>query len=141
MCLYSVFTFICVPNHKLPPELCVSMIHQTWMLFEKMWSTHNKVRHSPSSALLRQLDTKYIEEFQAYKVTQNEWFHATDGFMVDYSLHDFLSWPRECRRTLLSKLVMIGPITQSACYAGQPHNYHVLLHVSTLASRTSHCFH
>jgi hypothetical protein len=25
-----------VPKHKLPPELCVSMIHQTWMLFEKM---------------------------------------------------------------------------------------------------------
>ena len=42
-----------IPNHKLPSELCVSMIHQTWMLFEKMWSTRNEVLHSPSSALVQ----------------------------------------------------------------------------------------
>ncbi len=104
-----------VPNHKLPTELCVSMIHQTWMLFEKMWSTRNEVLHSPSSALVQRLDQKYIDEFQAYKANQNEWFRATDRFMVDYSLHDFLSWPRKRRRSLLTTLKRLKDVYTNEC--------------------------
>jgi hypothetical protein len=91
------------------------MIHQIWVLFEKLWSTRNEVLHSPSSALIRRLDMKYIEEFQAYKANQNEWFRATDRFMVDYSLHDFLSWPRDRRRSLLTTLKRLKNVYANEC--------------------------
>ena len=46
---------------------------------------------------------KYAKEFKAYKTNQNEWFLATDRFMVDYSIHNFSSWPNECPRSLLRR--------------------------------------
>jgi hypothetical protein len=66
------------------------------------------------------LDTKYIEEFQAYKANQNEWFRVTDRFMVDYSLHDFLSWPRDRWRSLLTKLKRLKNVYMDECEQALP---------------------
>ena len=89
------------PKCKSPPELAVSLITQVWDLFEAMWNTRNEILHSPESALLDKIDRDCTNRFLEFKRNQNDWFRSTDRFMIDVPLRDFLSWPREKRRSLL----------------------------------------
>ena len=84
-----------------PPELAVSLVAQAWDLFEALWSTRNEILHSPESALLLKIDRDCTERFLEFKRNQTEWFRSTDRFMIDVHLNDFLSWPRDKRRSLL----------------------------------------
>ena len=89
------------PKCKSPPELAASLVTQVWDLFEALWSKRNEILHSPESALLQRIDRDCTERFLEFKRNQTEWFRSTDRFMIDVPLCDFLSWPRDRRRSLL----------------------------------------
>jgi hypothetical protein len=89
------------PKCKPPPELAVSLVSQAWDLFEIMWTTRNDILHSPESALFEKIDSDCTDRFLEFKRNKNNWIRSTDRFMIDVPLQDFLSWPRDRRRSLL----------------------------------------
>ena len=61
------------PKCKHPTELVISLVTQTWDLFEIMWAKRNEILHGPETALIDKVDRECTNRFLKFKRHQDEW--------------------------------------------------------------------
>ena len=89
---------------KPPLELCVTLIRETWRLFETIWETRNNCLHDPTGAQLAHLDSQLTERLIHYKRKAGELLHHHDRHHINYREQTITSWKHKRKYRLLKIL-------------------------------------
>ena len=91
-------------KEKPPLELCVTLIRETWRLFERIWETRNNCLHHPSEAQLAHLDSQLTERLINYKRKASTLLHHHDRHHINYREDTITSWEHKRKYRLLKIL-------------------------------------
>ncbi len=82
-------------HYKSPIEMSVSLIEQSWYLFERVWETRNNILHSDDSYAAESQNSYHFEQLLWYKRYVNRLLHDGDRHHVGYPVGDIAAWDRK----------------------------------------------
>ena len=91
-------------RYKTPFDMSVSLITQSWYLFEEIWEARNNILHSSTGYAADAEKEQHFGTLLHYKRNAHSMLHYGDRHHISYPVQEIASWDRKRKKKTVAQL-------------------------------------